>query len=150
MGRGRGGAVIAVTHPVIFLLHPVGIGATRSMNVLSAKLWLRALVDLLPDVVISAPWLPYAEAMVDRERGLRDALVCAEHHHGAVAVGGEFSRGTLSEWELFGKLRRPRIDLSRAPMPELLTYETFSETRTPSFRQAVVSAFSALTMRAAA
>ena len=34
--------------PVIFLLHPVGVGATRAMNVLSAKLWLRALVDLLP------------------------------------------------------------------------------------------------------
>jgi len=142
--------MITASHPVIFLLHPVGIGATRSMNVLSAKLWLRALVDLLPDVVISAPWLPYAEAMVDRERGLRDALVCAEYHHGAVAVGGEFSRGTREEWELFGRLNRPRIDLSRAPMPELLTYETFAETRTPSFRQAVISAFGAVTMKAAA
>lgn len=64
--------------PVIFLLHPVGMGATCSMNVLSAKLWLRALVDLLPNVVLSAPWLPYAEAMVARDRGFRDALSCAE------------------------------------------------------------------------
>ena len=136
--------------PVMFLLHPVGIGATRSMNVLSAKLWLRALVDLLPDVVISAPWLPYAEAMVDRERGLRDALVCAESCHGAVAVGGEFSRGTASEWELFGRLKRTRIDLTRPPMPSLLTYETFGETRTSSFRQEVADAFRPMMARAAA
>ena len=138
------------TLPVIFLLHPVGVGATRSMNVLSAKLWIRALVDLLPDVVISAPWLPYAEAMVDRERGLRDALVCAESCHGAVAVGGEFSRGTVVEWDLFCRLGRTRIDLTRAPMPSLLTYETFSETRTTSFQQAVTKAFKPVAVRAAA
>jgi hypothetical protein len=131
-------------------MHPVGVGATRAMNVLSAKLWLRALVDLLPDVVISAPWLPYAEAMVDRERGLRDALICAERCHGGVAVGGEFSRGTIDEWDLFGRLGRSRIDLTRPPMPALLTYETFAETRTPSFQQAVIQAFQPVTVRAAA
>jgi len=136
--------------PVVFLIHPVGVGATRSMNVLSAKLWIRALVDLLPDVVISAPWLPYAEAMVDRERGLRDALVCAESCHGAVACGGEFSRGTVVEWDLFGRLGRARIDLTRPPMPAILTYETFSETRTTSFQQSVTKAFQPVTMRAAA
>lgn len=142
--------MIAAALPVVFLLHPVGVGATRSMNVLSAKLWLRALVDLLPDVVISAPWLPYAEAMVDRERGLRDALVCAESCHGAVACGGEFNRGTLTEWELFGRLGRPRIDFTRSPMPSILTYETFAETRSASFQQAVTEAFGAMKMRAAA
>lgn len=136
--------------PVIFLLHPVGVGATRAMNVLSAKLWLRAFVDLLPDVAIAAPWLPYAEAMVDRDRGLRDALVFAEGCHGAVAVGGEFNRGTLSEWDLFGRLGRPRIDLTRPPMPALLTYETFVETRMPAFRKAVTEAFSHAVMRSAA
>lgn len=136
--------------PVIFLLHPVGVGATRSMNVLSAKLWIRALVDLLPDVVISAPWLPYAEAMVDRERGLRDALVCAESCHGAVACGGEFSRGTLVEWDLFGRLGRSRIDLTRPPMPSILTYETFAETRAPGFRQAVTQAFQPVIAKRAA
>lgn len=120
------------------------------MNVLSAKLWIRALVDLFPDVVISAPWLPYAEAMVDRERGLRDALVCAESCDGAVACGGEFSRGTVVEWDLFGRLGRPRIDLTRPPMPSLLTYETFAETRTASFQQAVTKAFEPVIMRAAA
>jgi hypothetical protein len=131
--------------PVIFLLHPVGVGATRSMNVLSAKLWIRALVDLLPDVSISAPWLPYAETMVDRDRGLRDALASAALCHGAVAVGGEFSRGTSAEWNLFGQLGRPRIDLTSPPMPAILTYEMFAETRTPIFRQTVVEAFRVVT-----
>lgn len=134
--------------PVIFLLHPVGIGATRAMNVLSTKLWIRALVDLLPDVAIAAPWLPYAEAMVDRERGLRDALACAERCDGAVAVGGEFSRGMAVEWEMFVKL--PRIDLTRSPMPAILTYESFAETRTLAFRQAVIEAFHAVAARRAA
>ena len=136
--------------PVVMLLHPVGIGATRSMNVLSTKLWLRAFVDLMPDVVIDAAWLPYAEVAVDRERGLRDALVCAERCDGAVAVGGEFSRGMGDEWDLFGRLGRPRIDLTRPPMPSILTYETFAETRLPGFRQAVADAFSVMKVRAAA
>jgi len=136
--------------PVIFLLHPVGVGATRAMNVLSTKLWLRALVELLPDVVISAPWLPYAEAMVDRERGIRDALVAAESCHGAAAVGGEFSRGMMTEWDLFGHLSRPRIDLTRRPLPGILTYETFSETRTQAFRTSVTEKFSVLQSQKAA
>lgn len=127
--------------PVIFLLHPIGVGATRTMNVLSAKLWIRALVDLLPDVSVSASWLPYAEVMIDRERGLRDALASAERADGAVAVGGEFSRGMAVEWDLFGRLKLPRIDLTKAPMPAILTYETFTETRAPAFRHAVVDAF---------
>lgn len=136
--------------PVIFLLHPVGIGSTRAMNVFSTKLWIRALVDILPDVSISAPWLPYAEVNVDRERGLRDALASIERHDGGVAVGGDFSLGMLSEWEKFGVLKLPRIDLTRTPMPGLLTQETFSETRTAAFRQAVIHAFSPLVVRAAA
>jgi hypothetical protein len=127
--------------PVIFLIHPVGVGATRAMNVLSAKLWLRALVDLLPDVAIAAPWLPYAEAMVEHERGLRDAFVFAGGCHGAVAVGGQFNRGTLDEWKLFGRLGRPRIDLTGPRMPALLTYESFAETRAPAFQEAVIAAF---------
>jgi hypothetical protein len=94
------------TLPIIFLIHPVGIGATRAMNVLSAKLWLRALVDLLPDVAIAAPWLPYAEAMVEHARGLRDAFIFAGRCQAAVAVGGEFTQGTHAEWELFGRLDR--------------------------------------------
>lgn len=136
--------------PVVFLMHPVGVGATRAMNVLSAKLWLRALVDLLPDVVISAPWIPYAEAMVARDRGIRDALVCAESCRGAVGCGGEFSNGMGIEWELFGRLKRVRIDLTRPPMPAILTYETFAETRTTSFRQQVTEAFRPLMGRMAA
>ena len=136
--------------PVVFLLHPVGIGSTRMMNVMSAKLWLRAFVDLLPNVGISAPWLPYAEVNVDRDRGIRDALVFAEGCHGAVAVGGEFSKGTSDEWDLFGDLGRVRIDLTRSPMPAILTYETFSETQTSAFRQQVTQAFEPMIVKAAA
>ena len=136
--------------PTIFLVHPVGIGSTRMMNVWSAKLWLRAFVDLLPDVVISAPWLPYAEVNIDRERGIRDALICAESCFGMVAVGGEFSRGMRTEWDLFTKLGRAQIDLTRKPMPGILSNESFGETQTPAFRQAVTKAFTPVSMRAAA
>ncbi len=127
--------------PVLFLMHPVGIGATRAMNVLSAKLWVRALVDLLPDVMISAPWLPYAEAMVSRERGIRDAIATIDRHDGAIAAGGEFSGGMITEWSRFEELSLPRVDLTRKPMPGLLSYETFAETQTPAFRQSVAHAF---------
>lgn len=137
--------------PIIMILHPVGIGATRSMNVMSTKLWVRALVDLLPEVVIDAAWLPYAEVAIDRERGLQDALVCAERDDAAVAVGGEFSRGMHDEWDLFRRLGRPCIDLTHSPMPGIMTYESYSETLTPSFKQAVREAFRpVMTMRAAA
>jgi hypothetical protein len=127
--------------PVVFLIHPVGVGATSAMNVLSAKLWLRALIDLLPDVALAAPWLLYAEAMVDRERRLRDARVFAEGCHGVIAVGGEFNCDTRAEWDLFGQSTRPRINLTRPPMPALLTYETFAETRVPRFQEAVIEEF---------
>ena len=136
--------------PNIFLLHPVGIGSTRAMNVFSTKLWLRALVDILPDVMISAPWLPYAEVNIDRERGLRDALSSIARHDGAVAVGGDFSIGMLREWDEVKTLKLPRIDLTRSPMPAILTQELFSETRTPAFRQAVIKAFEPMVVRAAA
>ena len=136
--------------PIIMLLHPVGIGATRAMNVLSAKLWSRALIDLLPEISFETSWITYAEVMVDRDRGIRDALTHAPRSEGAVAVGGDFSRGMSDEWTVFGDLKRARIDLTRSPMPELLTYETFAETRTLAFQHAVVDAFAALTNRRAA
>jgi hypothetical protein len=86
---------------------------------------------------------------VDRERGLRDAFATIDRHDGAVAVGGDFSIGMRSEWERFGKLKLPRIDLTRSPMPAILTQETFIELRT-SFRQVVTDAFRPVTVRAAA
>jgi hypothetical protein len=127
--------------PIIMLLHPVGIGSTRDMNVHSAKLWIRVLVDLLPDVVISAPWLPYAEAMIDRDRGIRDALATVYRHDGAVAVGGEFSWGMSLEWEEYGRLRLPRIDLTRPPLPGILNQGSQDKVLHPDFKQAVVQAF---------
>ena len=134
--------------PIIFLLHPVGTGSTRDMNVASAKMWVRALVDILPDVFISAPWLPYAEVNVDRERGLRDAYASIERHDGAVAVGGDFSLGMSGEWDKFGKLKLPRIDLTRPPMPGLLTMENFCEIT--AFRSRIIEAFAQVLPRVAA
>jgi hypothetical protein len=134
--------------PVIFLLHPVGIGSTCAMNVASAKMWIRALVDILPDVVISAPWLPYAEVNIDRERGLRDACACIDRHDGAVATGGDFSQGMRREWDRFAVIKLPRIDLTRPPMPGLLTTENFTEIR--AFREHIVAAFEPVLARAAA
>ena len=127
--------------PIIMLLHPVGVESTRDMNVRSAKLWIRVLVDLLPNVVISAPWLPYAEAMIDRDRGIRDALVTIGRHDGAVATGGEFSWGMSLEWEEYGKLKLPRIDLTRPPLPGILNQGSLEKTLQPDFKQAVVRAF---------
>ena len=111
------------------------------MNVESAKCWVRALVDLLPDVVIAAPWIPYAEVMADRDRGIRDALVLLDHCDAAVAVGGEFSRGMIIEWERARSRRLVLIDLTRQPMPAILTKDTFIETRTTAFRDQVTEAF---------
>lgn len=136
-----------MTLPIFFLLHPVSIGTTRAMNVASAKLWLRALIDAIPNIVIAAPWIPYAETMIDRERGLRDAIAALERADGVVAVGGEFSRGMILEWKRAGELGKTQIDLTRPPMPGILTPETFGETRTPTFQTAVIEAF---TMRRAA
>ena len=136
--------------PIIFLLHPVGTGSTRAMNVASAKMWIRALVDILPDVVISAPWLPYAEVNVDRERGLRDAFACIERHDGAVAVGGDFSLGVRSEWDRFGACSLPRVDLTKRPLPGLLAdMEDFCAVIT-KFRPAIVEAFQPILARSAA
>jgi hypothetical protein len=132
------------------MLHPVGIGGTRAMNVHSAKLWLRALVDLIPDVSFCAAWLAYADVAIDRERGLRDALVLMEHCDAVVAVGGEFSRGMRIEWNLASQKKLALIDLTRPPIPGILTTELFVETRTPAFRQVVTEAFHVVTARAAA
>ena len=123
------------------LLHPVGVESTREMNVRSAKLWVRVLVDLLPNVMISAPWLPYAEAMIDRDRGIRDALATVDRHDGAVATGGEFSWGMSLEWAEFGRLKLPQIDLTRPPFPGILNQGSLEKTLLPDFKQSVVQAF---------
>lgn len=136
--------------PVCMILHPVGDGPTRAMNVLSTKLWIRALVDLVPDVSFCAAWLPYAEAMIDRERGLRDSFELLGRMDGAVAIGGDFTRGMRAEWDHAAKLGLARLDLTRPPLPGLLTYETFTETRSQMFRDAVVDMFRGVKARAAA
>jgi hypothetical protein len=120
------------------------------MNILSAKLWLRALVDLLPDVVINAGWIPYAEVMAERDRGIRDALVMLDPCDGVVATGGDFTFGMHLEWKRAVQNKQALIDLASPPMPGLLTYETFAETQTASFRSAVVQAFMATGVKKAA
>lgn len=140
----------AVKISICMMLHPVGIGGTRSMNVFSAKLWLRALVDLIQDVSFCAAWLSYADVAIDRDRGLRDALVLVEHCDAVVAVGGEFSRGMLVEWEHAAKKKLALIDLTRSPMPGILTAETFAETRTTAFQQTVIEVFRSVTTKKAA
>lgn len=136
--------------PVCMILHPVGDGPTRAMNVLSTKLWIRALVDLVPNVSFCAAWLPYAEAMIDRERGLRDAFALLERMDAAVAVGGDFTRGMRSEWDRAAKLGLARVDLTRSPMPGLLTYETFADARASAFHAAVADAFRGVKAKVAA
>src|SRR5262245_37677443 len=106
------------------LLHPVGIGSTRAMNVASAKMWLRALVDALPDVAFDAGWLAYADIATDRERGIRDAICVLERCDAVVAVGGEFSRGMRAEWQRAEQKKLYCIDLSRPPMPTILTIDS--------------------------
>lgn len=149
MGGRAGRAVTRL--PIAFLLHPVGDGGTRQMNVASAKMWLRVLIDLLPDVVIAAPWIPYAEVAVARDRGLRDAVAMMEVSSDAVvAVGGEFSRGMRMEWERARARKIALIDLSKSPMPGILTEGTYVETRSPVFRQAVAEAFRGVVAKVAA
>jgi hypothetical protein len=137
--------------PICMLLHPVGIGSTREMNVLSTKIWLRTLIDILPKVIINAAWLPYAEVNIDRERGIHDALEMLDRCDGVVAVGGEFSHGMALEWAHARVKKLALIDLTHPPMPAILTKETFIETRAPAFRTKVIEEFRrALTTKVAA
>lgn len=136
--------------PICMLLHPVGIGSTRAMNVASAKMWLRALVDAMPDVAFEAGWLAYADIAIDRERGIHDAICMLERCDAVVAVGGEFSRGMHTEWQRAKQRNLHCMDLTRPPMPSILTIDSFIETRTLAFRQAVTDAFRGAKVRVAA
>lgn len=138
------------TTPVVFLLHPVGIGSTRAMNVASAKMWLRALIDALPGVAFDAGWIPYAEIAIDRERGIHDAICVLDRCDAAVAVGGEFSRGMRTEWQRAEQKKLHCIDLTRPPMPTILTIESFIETRTTAFQAKIAEAFTGITKARAA
>ena len=126
--------------PVMMLLHPVGIGSTRAMNVASAKMWLRALIDAIPAVAFEASWLAYAEIAISRERGIDDALRMLDRCDGVVAVGGEFSRGMLAEWKRAAERKLRLVDLTQPPMPKILTMEDFGKTRTPAFQAAIAAA----------
>lgn len=124
----------------MMLLHPVGIGSTRAMNVASAKMWLRALIDAVPHVAFEASWLAYAEIAIDRERGINDALCVLDRCDGVIAVGGEFSRGMITEWKRAAERKLRLVDLTKPPMPNTLSQGNFEKTLTPAFRAAIVTA----------
>jgi hypothetical protein len=65
----------------IYFIHRVGPdGPARDANIESAKLWIRFLVDVLPECAINAPWLAYVMSLDEtryRDRGLRDGVTLA-------------------------------------------------------------------------
>lgn len=130
---------------VMYLAHPIGTGPDRDMNIRSAKMWLRALIDILPDCAISIPWLPYVEVLAEdthRDRGIRDdKIMIARGHDGGIMTGGRMSPGMLIERDHFSVLRRPVVDLTAAPLPGILTYENYRETQTDLFRTIVQEAY---------
>lgn len=93
---------------------------------------------------------PVGIGAIGHARGLRAASIFARCCEGTVTIGGQLNQGTRAEWELFGKLGHPRINLTHPPLPALLTYETFAETQLPTFRRAVIDAFSTIATRKAA
>lgn len=67
------------THIIGYLIHRVQ-NPSREANLVAAYKWLKFFIDLMPDLVVLAPWLPYVEALDEetyRERGLRDGGVLA-------------------------------------------------------------------------
>lgn len=82
-----------------YFIHRVGTdGPQRDRNIAAALRWIRFLGDALPDLPISAPWLPYVMAFDEagyRERGIRDGkvLASADTHDIGIICGPEVSRG---------------------------------------------------------
>lgn len=128
--------------PLVYMAHPVGHGPVRALNVQRAKLWVRTLVQTVEHCMFSAPWLPYVEVLDEetyRERGMRDDLHALMVHHAITSVGGLFSPGMCTEWELFGSITpsRPRVDLTMLPANPLEL--------TAQHRQFIREAFSVIT-----
>lgn len=114
------------THvPLVYLMHPVGNGPARQLNVRNAKLWVRLLVELIPHVAIVAPWIPYVEVLEEegyRERGMRDDLHTLQVCHAAVACGGRYSPGMCTERDMFAAITpaRPIVDLTDLPVDPVI------------------------------
>lgn len=102
--------------PVAYLAHPVGPdGPNRTLNIRSAKLWLRALVEIYDGCAFSVPWLPYVETLDEsahRDRGIRDDLVGLERCDAVVAVGGRISVGMGVEIDYARRIGIDVIDLT--------------------------------------
>jgi hypothetical protein len=85
-------------------------------NLASARRWLRFLV-LNTDWAISAPWMPYVEALGEdggamRERGLRDDCMMAARCDAIALTGGRISSGMARERDAAMRVGRAVIDLT--------------------------------------
>jgi hypothetical protein len=87
---------------LIYVAHPVSgdpIG-----NAARARRWLRWLLDSVPGVYFTAPWLAYLDVLDDtdpehRRRGLRCSIANAARAEGIILVGGEVTNGMQAERE---------------------------------------------------
>jgi hypothetical protein len=100
-------------------------------NLDSALSWLRWLVGNT-DWAISAPWIPYVQALNDatsshRERGLRDDCAMAARCDGIILVGGRISSGMEREWNAVKDRDGWVLDLLHlGPTPPTSQPETWS------------------------
>lgn len=95
--------------------------AAKKRNLRRAKRWLKWLVELLPDVAVLAPWLPYVEALdenVHRERGIRDMVELMRGSDGIFLSGGRLSTGMHAErTQMVERVGGAVIDLSHVKEP---------------------------------
>lgn len=82
-----------------YFIHRVGpVGPQRDANIAAALRWIKFLVDALPEIPISAPWMPYVLALDEtryRGRGMHDGQVFADAdiHDIGIVCGPEMSTG---------------------------------------------------------
>lgn len=133
---------------VVYVAHPVGVGADRPLNIASTKLWLRALVEAIDSVAFSIPWLPYVEVLDEsthRDRGIRDDLAQLDRCDAIALTGGRTSPGMTIERDRMRDLARGVVDLTGLTIGGepvgILTPTNYHLTQTAAFRWRVREAF---------
>jgi hypothetical protein len=117
--------------PVLRLPRDLAITYCVQDNLDSATAWLRWLVENT-NWAISAPWIPYVQALNDatsshRERGLRDDCAMAARCDGIILVGGRLSSGMEREWNAVKDRDGWVLDLLHlGPTPPTSQPETWS------------------------
>jgi hypothetical protein len=117
--------------PVLRLPRDLAITYCVRDNLDSATAWLRWLVENT-NWAISAPWIPYVQALNDatsshRERGLRDDCAMAARCDGIILVGGRLSSGMEREWNAVKDRDGWVLDLLHlGPTPPTSQPETWS------------------------